>query len=187
MTSERLVVLDDLPAPAALVDQDGIILAVNTAWLEFGRANGAPDPGTAVGFSYRDWLDDPDPDAARAAAGVFSVIDGSAAEFSFTYPCHSPTEQRWFRFLTVPTTAERDAHLVVAVHLPLGPETDRHLHEFAHDALDRPHPELVLCAWCRERSQTANGAWGPIALDLGVAASISHGICPDCLREAAAT
>ena len=35
-------------------------------------------------------------DAAAFADGLRSVLDGRLEEFSMEYPCHSPTEKRWF-------------------------------------------------------------------------------------------
>jgi hypothetical protein len=34
--------------------------------------------------------------ARRAALGLKDVLAGRCAQFSMEYPCHSPTEERWF-------------------------------------------------------------------------------------------
>ncbi len=34
--------------------------------------------------------------AARAGAGLRAILAGGQTEFSMEYPCHSPTEERWF-------------------------------------------------------------------------------------------
>jgi two-component system CheB/CheR fusion protein len=34
--------------------------------------------------------------ASSAVRGLRSVLEGTAPSFSLEYPCHSPTEKRWF-------------------------------------------------------------------------------------------
>ncbi|MGK2948632.1 MAG: hypothetical protein ACSLFP_08660 [Acidimicrobiales bacterium] len=182
--STILVVLNDVPTPAALVDAHGAIQAVNTAWLEFGRANGAVDPGASIGWSYTTWLDAPDAGAAQAAAGVMAVVGGLADEFTQTYPCHSPTEQRWFRFLVVPVAPGAAPRAVLAVHLPLGPGVAERLHELAQDLLTQEdRPPVLVCAWCDGLSRYVDGGWTESPPDQVIVGPVSHGICPGCLER----
>jgi diguanylate cyclase (GGDEF)-like protein len=96
--------LDALPGTAALVDTDGIIVAVNNRWLAFGLAQGAARESLDVGTDYfaacapagRDL------DAVEVQRGLREILDRRREEFSHTYPCHSPQEQRWFRCTATP-------------------------------------------------------------------------------------
>lgn len=171
--------LDVVPTSTAVVDTDGTIRAVNNAWLEFGRSNGAAHPEDAIGWSYREWTDASDPDACASAAGVFDVIEGRLREFSLSYPCHSPEEQRWFRLLVVPISDRTAPRPVVTVHLRLAPDADRELHQMADLALQPSVAEVTVCAWCASRSRIAGDPWetGLPTRHLGF---VSHGICPDC-------
>ncbi len=173
-------VLDDVPAQAAVVDASGAIQAVNTEWRRFALENGAADPNATVGWSYRPWVDDSDPDTAHAAAGVLSVINGDSDEFSFTYPCHSPTTERWFRFLVVPASPTTPPRAVLTLHLPLGPGVAERLHGLRREMLDGP--PVVVCAWCHGRSRKVEGGWTYSAPDEVLVGPVSHGICPDCLE-----
>ncbi|MDX2194383.1 MAG: PAS domain-containing protein [Gemmatimonadales bacterium] len=89
-------VLDALGAHLALVGEDGRIVAVNRAWIRFAEANG--DPGlraTCTGADYFRTVSD-EAGAARVAAGMRAVLAGDLEEFEHEYPCHAPTEERWF-------------------------------------------------------------------------------------------
>ncbi len=91
--------LDGLSAHIAIVDGAGAIVAVNRAWREFARTNGAGG-NVCEGANYLDVCDSAAGAgceyAAAFADGVRAVLAGSRAEFALEYPCHSPTEKRWF-------------------------------------------------------------------------------------------
>ena len=106
---------DALPSEAAVLDRDGVILVVNEAWRRFGRDNGA---GSACGAGV-DYLrtcqrsaSAGDEVAAAVHAALTAVLDGHAPAACLDYPCHSPTERRWFR-LTVRPMPDRVRILVL--------------------------------------------------------------------------
>jgi diguanylate cyclase (GGDEF)-like protein len=95
-------ILDAMTEHVAVLDTQGRIVMVNDAWKRFGCGNGAPEIEW-VGISYLD--------ACRRAAlqpgeagrhagfvlvGLETVLDGRLERFRWEYPCHSPTERRWF-------------------------------------------------------------------------------------------
>lgn len=102
--AQRAAVLDALPAQIALLDADGVIIAVNEAWRRFGRDNGNPDPLHGVGSSYLAACEPMpgDPGAPDFARGIRAVLDGRVDSFRAEYPCHAPFEARWFRLQVVP-------------------------------------------------------------------------------------
>jgi signal transduction histidine kinase len=91
--------LDNLSAHIAIVDGSGTIVAVNRAWREFARANGA-ESNVMEGASYLEVCDSATGAetgyAAAFAEGVRAALAGRREEFTLEYPCHSPTERRWF-------------------------------------------------------------------------------------------
>ncbi len=99
-------ILDALPANIALLDANGVILAVNESWRRFGAANAAAGDDFYVGRNYLSICEGTDGECAgearAAAAGIRSVLRGEIPEFSLEYPCHSPVEQRWFRLVVTP-------------------------------------------------------------------------------------
>jgi two-component system CheB/CheR fusion protein len=108
-------VIDSLPERVAVLDARGVIGMVNAAWRQFGADNGAAVPSADVGRNYIEVCErcGADPDAARALDGLRSVLDGSAEAFSLRYPCHSPTEQRWF-LMHVRPLRQADGGVVVS-------------------------------------------------------------------------
>jgi PAS domain S-box-containing protein len=92
-------VLDSLSANIAVVDESGTIVFVNRAWREFARANEAVG-NVAEDVNYLQVCDSAIElgceEAASFAEGIRSVLSGRREEFALEYPCHSPTEQRWF-------------------------------------------------------------------------------------------
>lgn len=90
--------LDSLSAHIAIVDGSGKIIAVNRAWREFARANGA-DGNVSEGANYLDVCDAATGEGAGYAAaladGIRATLAGRREEFALEYPCHSPAERRW--------------------------------------------------------------------------------------------
>jgi PAS domain S-box-containing protein len=94
-------VLEALPYSMAVLDHGGTIVAVNATWRRFARENGAPDLAEgSIGLNYlaichaASGLSSAG--AQEAYAGIRAVLEGSQTPFTLEYPCHSPTEQRWF-------------------------------------------------------------------------------------------
>jgi two-component system, chemotaxis family, CheB/CheR fusion protein len=100
--SERFAqgMINGLAAHICVVDENGSILEVNEAWRKFAEANGSDPAGVSEGSNYLATCEAVNggefEDAARFAKGIRSVLEGEQAEFSMEYPCHSPTEKRWF-------------------------------------------------------------------------------------------
>lgn len=93
-------VLDSLAAHVAVLDRSGTIIATNAAWERFARENGGLPAKTGIGIDYFAVCRSADGEtaggAAEVAAALAGVLRGERGEFCYEYPCHSPTEQRWF-------------------------------------------------------------------------------------------
>lgn len=104
--ARQSAILNALPAHVALLDARGVIVSVNDSWAQFATDN-TPRGGTpfGLGVNYLEVCDRAadagSPDAPQAASGIRAVLNG-AKEFSIEYPCHSPTEQRWFLMTVTP-------------------------------------------------------------------------------------
>ncbi|MGA2031149.1 MAG: response regulator [Thermoguttaceae bacterium] len=96
----KQTILDSLPEHVAVLDGQGRIVAVNDSWTRFATQNGSPE-GVGVGADYlavcRRSAERADPCADRALAGIGDILAGRRYEFTLDYPCHSPTQQRWYR------------------------------------------------------------------------------------------
>ncbi len=111
--TRQAAILNALPAHIALLDASGVILTVNTAWRKFADANGLEPASHAVGLNY---LGVCHPDAPEVAEGIRSVLRGSAQTFHQEYPCHAPTQERWF-MLSVAPLVEGAHHGAVVMHV----------------------------------------------------------------------
>jgi diguanylate cyclase (GGDEF)-like protein/PAS domain S-box-containing protein len=111
----KTVVIDAMASQIAVLDRDGVIVTVNEAWRCFARDNavshGMPARNTEVGTNYlaicQGSVGESTAGATEAAAGIQGVLDGRWPNFRIEYPCHSPTEQRWFVMNVTPLVAER--------------------------------------------------------------------------------
>ena len=110
-------VLNSLRAHVAILDEQGVILAVNEAWRDFARQNGLPEQSVGPGMNYlaicRAASEDAG-EAAMVAEGIESVMRGDREQFFLDYPCHSPTQRRWFQVRASRCPGPRAARVVVA-------------------------------------------------------------------------
>lgn len=108
--TKQAAILNALPAHIALLDAQGFIISVNEAWRQFADANALHGPAYGVGLNYLGVCSSVHGDGAaqaqQMAAGIRSVLAGGQTNFSLEYPCHSPTEQRWFLAMVTPLAAD---------------------------------------------------------------------------------
>jgi DNA-binding CsgD family transcriptional regulator len=94
------IIFDALSAHIAILDKDGAILKTNQAWQKFADANRMQDAVDAGPINYLSVCDlakgESSEEAKIVAQGIRSVMDGEINEFLLDYPCHSPSEKRWF-------------------------------------------------------------------------------------------
>lgn len=117
-----MAMLDALESPTCAVDSQGVIIAVNAAWLRFGIENGAR--GAAIGSDYLAACDGAtgawSEHAGEVGKGLRAVLGGRSPRFEVDYPCHSPGVQRWFSLRLSPLPgfgALVSHHDVTAMHL----------------------------------------------------------------------
>ena len=129
-SSEELLqgTIDALTSNIAVLDSRGMIIKVNAAWREFADQNFLGDPNYSIGSNYIEKCvpaakrnssesDLMDFDAIKAISGV---IKGDYKFFELEYPCHSPTETRWF-VMRVTRFGEGENLRVVVAHENITP------------------------------------------------------------------
>lgn len=100
--AERFIqsALDGLSAHIAILNKHGVIIGVNAAWRRFGDANQLTTPNYCLGMNYLEVCDTAsgrnNREAGLVAAGIREVMNRQRDEFKMEYPCHSPSEKRWF-------------------------------------------------------------------------------------------
>lgn len=110
-------ILASLESHLAVLDKTGRIVAVNNAWLDYGRKNGAAsEEAIGVGVNYlgvcRPAAEQGYEKAREMYEGIQAVLQGAKPYFEIEYPCHS-TEQRWFLMSVMPLVGD-DKGIVVS-------------------------------------------------------------------------
>jgi len=134
--SERFnhATLDALSAHVAVLDENGNIMATNKAWREFALANANDWKAVCEGANYLTVCDESakgDLDASQAAKGIREVIANEKQSWFHEYPCHSPTEKRWFYCRVTRFPGDSPVRVVVA-HENI---TERKEAQASHDRL----------------------------------------------------
>lgn len=100
LSALHTLVINSLEEQIAVIDRSGAIIDVNDAWTDFGIENGLSSGTASIGANYFKVLSDSsgsgDALADEAAQGIHDVVNGKREIFRLEYPCHSPSEKRWF-------------------------------------------------------------------------------------------
>ena len=147
------LILDALSAHIAVLDRSGRIIAVNQAWSQFAVDNDGLPERTGVGTNYLSICEqargEHSDEAGAALSGLSAVLEGRLPEFRLEYPCHSPTEQRWFLLHASPLRGPAGG--IVTAHLTITERKDAEIAARQSAAkLSRSNEELVRLIADRE-------------------------------------
>ena len=110
--------LDALSAHIAILDEQGMVVAVNAAWSQFARQNAFLGSNYGIGANYlalcETAVGECAAEAPAVAKGIRAVMAGQCGEFVLEYPCHGPQEQRWFVVRVTRFAGEAPVKVVVA-------------------------------------------------------------------------
>ena len=110
-------ILDSLTAHIAVLDEKGVIMAVNEAWRKFAKENNSPQSTDYLGINYLNICQSAmlqgDSIADQVDLGIRAVLNGTRYQFTTEYPCDSPTHQRWFCMTVVPQHRPRRGVIVI--------------------------------------------------------------------------
>lgn len=92
--------LDSLNAHISILDENGKILYVNEGWRRFANDNDGDRETYGLGLNYLEVCEKAQgacsEEAGEVAALIKELINGARSDFVLEYPCHSPSEKRWF-------------------------------------------------------------------------------------------
>ncbi len=117
--SERFAhgTVDSLSAHIAIINEEGIIIAVNQAWREFGTIHGIMEDHACLGVSYFE-VCNPGGQygeyACQALTGIRSVLNQEAEFFHLEYPIESNGTILWFDMRVTPFEGEGPVKVVIA-------------------------------------------------------------------------
>lgn len=93
-------VQDALSSNITILDDEGNVVHVNSAWRNFGRLNGLKHPNHCIGLNYLDICDSATGQYAEEAALVANAIreirNRGTGEIRVEYPCYVPGQQQWY-------------------------------------------------------------------------------------------
>ena len=162
-------IFNSFQAHICLVDYSGVILAVNKAWRNFARANGASPRTVGPGADYfaacRSATGLDAGTAAAFASGIREVMQGKRGEYWLEYACHSRRKRRWFIGRVTPLAAGDGICALVAhenITVRKVAEThNRHLHAVLNSirgvtqlVIRERDPQRLLAEACRLLAQT---------------------------------
>jgi len=131
LAQTNAAILNALPVHVAMVDHRGNILSVNEPWKRFATANVFKGTNFGIGMNYLRVCAKAYGECAevakKVAKGLREILSGKREIFVWEYPCHAPSEPRWFR-VTVTPFAEKNQIGAVIMHLNI---TKRRLAEDA--------------------------------------------------------
>ena len=111
-------VLDSLTSNIAVLDAQGVIVAVNESWRNFALEYSDTGAVTChIGTQYLESHDgdgEDDEGGTAAMRGIRAVLRGEEERFSMEYPCHSLDIPRWFSMLVLRLLGSRKG--VVVIH-----------------------------------------------------------------------
>lgn len=114
-------ILDSLLDHIAVINNEGIILAVNKAWTNFSLENNGDPCNSSIGTNYLHVCQ------AEVKKGISLVLKGQLSQYTFEYPCHDQQQLRWFLLRATPLTLDDLPHYgAVISHVNI---TDRKLAE----------------------------------------------------------
>jgi signal transduction histidine kinase/CheY-like chemotaxis protein len=108
--------LNALSSHIAVLDDRGVILTVNDAWKRFADDNQYTGHNYGVGSNYLEACQPNSGECFEAVmrAGLHDVLSGRLPYFEHEYPCHSPTDRRWFVMRVTRFKSPEPVRVVVA-------------------------------------------------------------------------
>ena len=164
-------ILDSMDSHIAVLNHNGVIVAVNQSWRNFARANSA-EPGktapyTGVGVNYlkicqkAKSIGAQSEEAMDACDGIQAVLAGQRTVFTLEYPCHAPHEYRWFIMRVTPLDAGEHGAVIAHTYITERKQAEEKLRvysEYQRAVLDN-FPFMVWLKDQESRLLTVNTAY----------------------------
>ena len=130
----NISIIDSLSQHLVVLDGKGYIVTVNKAWKKFALENGCSPDVNFIGMNYIDvCAKAPDyangEEADEANKGIHSVMKGELSEYSLEYPCHSPTEKRWFLMRVRPVLGQGKGVVITHANITKRKQIEESLQE----------------------------------------------------------
>ena len=148
LTHIEASVLNALCEHIAVLNASGHIVFVNQAWKTFANKNGYSGNNYGIGENYISVVA-----GLEIKKGMQQVLQNKIPHYTHEYPCHSPTEERWFWLYVTPLyNAQNQVIGLVTSHINI---TERKLAEQQVETLQK---QLLQAESNRVLTETAGAA-----------------------------
>ncbi|HKK91277.1 MAG TPA: PAS domain S-box protein [Desulfobacteraceae bacterium] len=113
------MIMDNLPTTMVILDSKGVIEKINHSWQLFARENDLACENNGVGCNYIDICrrtpkgSDEFIQSQTVAKALTDLINGRRKDYQMEYPCHSPTEKRWFQLCATRFVIDNEMKLIL--------------------------------------------------------------------------
>jgi diguanylate cyclase (GGDEF)-like protein len=128
MFTEYDLVLNSLTDQLAVIDYTGKIVFVNKAWVNFGLENGS----TITDWSNYNYYNVCESSDSIINFKLLQLVNDEISTFDYEYPCHSPTEQRWFLMKASKMVNNNNYIVIVHVNITLRKLAEIQLEELTY-------------------------------------------------------
>jgi len=154
------VYINSLPHQVAVVDHAGIVCLTNAAWKRFAIENGGRPDRTGVGVDYLDVCEAAGAGGQVIADGLRAVLNGEMASFTHEYPCHAPSEFRWFLMTVSPVEGGIGGAVISHINISARKRVEEELRLAA--SVFENSGESIVIADATERIVSVNRAFSEI-------------------------
>jgi len=118
-------ILDSIDSMIAVIDKNGVILAVNEYWKRYAMENNL-DPrnsasGTEIGNNYLEVcqaaMASESSGASEALQGIQGVLEGRLPAFHMEYPCNTPAKNQWFNMTVTPLRSDNTGAVITHTNI----------------------------------------------------------------------
>lgn len=114
-----LSILDSMNDHICLLDKKGNIVYTNKIWRDFAVKNGYSSQKDWEYFNYFDICKTAEKKNFRESKELLkafqNILNGKIDSFSIEYPCHSPSEKRWFS-ANISTIHQKNKKYLLVIH-----------------------------------------------------------------------
>lgn len=130
--------IDSIFSQIAVIDNKGIIIAINSTWRRFSIENslkpGEMTPHTNIGSNYLEVTCraiDHNSESEHICSGIKAVLNGDSKIFTYEYPCHAPHEERWFSMSVTPLHSDKGSAVIVHNNITERKLSEMKVHQLA--------------------------------------------------------
>lgn len=129
-----VAVLESLPGRTCVLDNDGIVVAVNRRYREEGPSGSGPGTGPRIGADYGDWLDDNVESGATVELRL--VLAGKSADYRTEFGTVRRRRRNWTELFAVPLGSAGGGAVITHVDITVRKQAETALTRRAtHDPL----------------------------------------------------